>query len=105
LQGIATEQTIAQPLSGLAVLVARGSVTNELNTQTTTSGGLTGVVTDQSKAGVPDADESRSTSGSLERLQELDDGFLVLPLQFFKMLTYVACLAAVPHDRVAKRRG
>lgn len=43
--------------------------------------------------------------GELERLQELDDGFLVLPLQFFKLLTYMACLAVVPQDRVAKRRG
>ena len=37
--------------------------TNELNTQTTTSGGLTGVVTDESKAVAPDADEKRSPWG------------------------------------------
>ena len=38
-------------------------LTNELNTQTTTSGGLTGVVTDESKAVVPDADEKRRPWG------------------------------------------
>jgi hypothetical protein len=43
--------------------------------------------------------------GSLKRLQELDDGFLVLSLQFFKSLTYMACLAAMPQDRIAKRQG
>ena len=51
------------------------------------------------------ASKRAADPGGLKRLQELDDGFLVLPLQFFKLLTYMACLAAVPQDRVAKRRG
>jgi hypothetical protein len=45
---------------GLQVLIRR---TNQPNTQTTTSGGLTGVATDESKAVVPDADEKRSPWG------------------------------------------
>jgi hypothetical protein len=40
----------------LAVLLAMFSLANELNAQTTTSGGLTGVVADPSQAVVPDAD-------------------------------------------------
>ena len=39
----------------LAVLLVVASPTNKLNAQTTTSGGLTGVVTDPSHAVVPDA--------------------------------------------------
>jgi hypothetical protein len=38
-------------------------LTNERNTQTTTCGGLTGVVTNESKAVVPDADKKRSPWG------------------------------------------
>ena len=38
----------------LAVLVVAASPPNKLNAQTTTSGGLTGVVTDPSHAVVPD---------------------------------------------------
>jgi hypothetical protein len=40
----------------LAVLLAAASPANKLNAQTTTSGGLTGVITDQSNAVVPNAD-------------------------------------------------
>src|SRR5215469_1999631 len=40
----------------LVVLFAVGSAANKLNAQTTTSGGLTGVITDQSRAVVPNAD-------------------------------------------------
>ena len=39
----------------LAVLLVTASPANKLNAQTTTSGGLTGVVTDPSHAVVPDA--------------------------------------------------
>jgi hypothetical protein len=47
----------------------------------------------------------RRALGGLQRLQEFDDGFLVLPLQFFKFLTYMAGFALVPQDRVAERQG
>src|SRR5215470_7060982 len=40
----------------LSIVLLAGSLANELNAQTTTSGGLTGVVTDQSQAVVPNAD-------------------------------------------------
>src|SRR5215469_11225637 len=40
----------------LVVLFAVGSAANKLNAQTTTSGGLTGVITDQSRAVVTNAD-------------------------------------------------
>ena len=46
-----------------------------------------------------------SDGGVSERLQELQDRVLVLLCQFFKLLTYMACLAAVPHDRVVKGQG
>src|SRR6266446_1580695 len=41
----------------------------------------------------------------LERLQELDDGFLVGHFQFFKLLDDVGSLAAVPRDGFEKRQG
>jgi hypothetical protein len=41
---------------GLSVFLLAVSLANELNAQTTTSGGLTGVLTDQSNAVVPNAD-------------------------------------------------
>ena len=39
-----------------------------------------------------------------QRLQELDDGFLVIPLQLFKLLTYVVCFAMVAQNCVVKRQ-
>jgi hypothetical protein len=46
----------------------------------------------------------RVLSGSSQRSQELDDGLLIIPLQFFKLLGYMVCFAAVPQDGVAKRQ-
>src|SRR5579864_2332239 len=37
----------------------------------------------------------------LERLQEFDDGFLVVPFQFLELLTYMARFALMPQDSVA----
>jgi len=45
------------------LLLLAVSLTNNLNAQTSTSGGLTGVVTDQSKAVVPNADVEIKDSG------------------------------------------
>ena len=47
-----------RPISGIASRCSSryGLLANQLNAQTTTSGGLTGVVTDPSHAVVPDAD-------------------------------------------------
>src|SRR5208282_647929 len=41
----------------------------------------------------------------LQRLQELEDGFLILFLQLLKLLAYVGCLTAVAQDGVTKRQG
>jgi hypothetical protein len=42
--------------------------------------------------------------GNSQRLQELDDGFLVIALQLFKLLTYVVCFAMVAQNCVVKRQ-
>src|SRR6201984_3811757 len=46
----------------------------------------------------------RNRIESSQRSQELDDGLLIIPLQFFKLLGYMVCFAAVPQDGVAKRQ-
>lgn len=42
---------------------------------------------------------------SSEGLQELDDGVLLGPFQFFELLGDVAGLAAMSHDRIEKCQG
>jgi hypothetical protein len=59
----------------LALLLATVTPTNKLNAQTTTSGGLTGVVTDPSQAVVPDAaveimDNAKGTTQSTKTDRE-----------------------------------
>ena len=59
----------------LAVVLAPASLANRLNAQTTTSGGLTGVVTDPSQAVVPDAvveirDSAKGTTQSTKTDRE-----------------------------------
>jgi hypothetical protein len=55
----------------------------------------------------PFAEEFLTTAtaaGNSQRLQELDDGFSVIPLQLFKLLTYAVCFAMVAQNRVVKRQ-
>jgi hypothetical protein len=68
----------------LAVLLVAACPANKLNAQTTTSGGLTGVVTDPSHAVVPDADveikdTAKGTSQSTKTDREGVYRFFFLP--------------------------
>jgi len=53
--------------------------------------------------GIFDPDSQSQLSS--QRLQELDDGFLVLSLEFFELLGYVSCFAAMPQDGVPECKG
>jgi hypothetical protein len=51
------------------------------------------------------ADQKRSPRFSSQRLQELDDRYLVLALQFVELLGYISRFAAMPHDGVPECEG
>src|SRR5271155_2828334 len=72
---------------------------NELNAQTTTSGGLTGVVSDPSEAVVPDAlvEIKDSAKGTVQRAKTDRDG-----VYHFFFLTPSRYTLTVTHDRFRK---
>jgi hypothetical protein len=78
----------------LAVLLAVVSLANRLNAQTTTSGALTGVVTDPSHALVPDAgvDIRDSAKGTVQSTKTDGDGvyhfFFLTPSRYTMTVTH-----------------
>src|SRR5580704_211159 len=83
-----------RPMSLLAVLLSVVSPPNKLNAQTTTSGGLTGVVSDPSQAVVPDAVvEIRDTAkGTVQPTKTDRDGvyrfFFLAPSSYTLTVTH-----------------
>jgi hypothetical protein len=83
-----------RPVSILLLVVLLASSANKLNAQTTISGGLTGVVTDQSGAVVPNAeveirDSAKGTTQSTKTDQQgVYRFFFLAPARYALTVTY-----------------
>ena len=90
------------PVLLLAVLLAMVAPPNESNAQTTTSGGLTGVVTDQSGAVLPSADIELkdSSKGTVRTTKSDQDG--VFRFLFLAPASYVVTVMAAGFERTSR---